>query len=332
MFVERFLRARKCDVDKAETMLLESLAWRKEHDADNALDWKVDPRIVRYHPHAFLGESQHGHQIYFERTGRSCLPGPELISLDELFKWKVWQSEYLDNKLRSSPKKTVTCVMDVDGLSMSMLTKHMLNFVKMVGDVEEKNYPESLHKVLIINAGWAFAGCYKVVKYFFAEEIREKIKVFTDTGYEKELYENVQPEKMPKYLKGGKGEYEGEEWAGDLEYMKTLPQSECQEGLDQIQTIKAGAIHEHPVEVTAEHHIEWAFVTEKNDIEFSVLCPEGKPVHPPKKYTPTSLPEKGVHKAEKNGTYKVVFSNKFSWTASKTVRYTITAVKPENDA
>eukprot|EP01064_Diplonema_japonicum_P001284 TRINITY_DN1080_c0_g5_i1.p1 TRINITY_DN1080_c0_g5~~TRINITY_DN1080_c0_g5_i1.p1 ORF type:complete len:385 (+),score=109.41 TRINITY_DN1080_c0_g5_i1:59-1156(+) len=329
MFVERFLRARKCDVKKAEEMLLESLKWRKEHDVDTVLDRKPDPRIVRYFPHAFLGQTQHGRQVYFERTGRSCLPGPEMISLDDLFKWKVWQSEYLDDKLRNSPKKTVVCVLDMDGLSMSMLTKHVINFVKMVGEVEEKNYPESLHKVFVINAGWAFSGCYKIVKYFFAEEIREKIRVFTDSGYEKELYESVPPEIIPTFIKGGKNKYEDQEWAGDLTYQRTLPQSSEHEGLHNKETIKAGAIHEHTISVEQDHHIEWAFLTEKHDIEFSLLCPEGKHVHAPKKYTPNSLPEKGAHKAQKKGTYTVVFSNKASWTASKTVRFTVGSVGPE---
>eukprot|EP01060_Flectonema_neradi_P034889 TRINITY_DN6259_c0_g1_i1.p1 TRINITY_DN6259_c0_g1~~TRINITY_DN6259_c0_g1_i1.p1 ORF type:complete len:297 (+),score=54.95 TRINITY_DN6259_c0_g1_i1:63-893(+) len=224
-WVARFLRARQCNVDKSKQMLLESLEWRKKNNVDKVLEGPPpDSRIIEYLPHGFLGKSKEGYQIYLERTGLLCLPSPEVISLEALTHWKIHTAEYADHLIRDHEKKTCLVILDVSGLSLSRISKHVIDYVKMTGEVDEKNYPESLHKVLVLNAGFIFSTAYKMVQYFFAAEVRDKIRVFGG-DYESELYKYVEPEDMPEFIKGGKKQV-NEKWASkDMSYQKTLPQT-----------------------------------------------------------------------------------------------------------
>ena len=225
-WVARFLRARNCDIEKSKQMLLESLEWRKKHDVDNVLKGPPpDSRIKEYLPHGFLGISRDGYQIYVERTGLLCLPAPEVLPMSALHHWKIYTAEYADELIKTNPKrKTCLVILDVTGIAISRVSKHVIDYIKMTSEVDEKNYPESLHKVVIINAGFIFSTAYKMVQYFIAAEVREKIKVLGG-DYEKELYQYVRPEDMPTFIRGGTKEI-NEKWASsDMSYQKDLPQT-----------------------------------------------------------------------------------------------------------
>eukprot|EP01061_Rhynchopus_euleeides_P018428 TRINITY_DN30503_c0_g3_i1.p1 TRINITY_DN30503_c0_g3~~TRINITY_DN30503_c0_g3_i1.p1 ORF type:complete len:367 (+),score=139.43 TRINITY_DN30503_c0_g3_i1:134-1234(+) len=332
-WVSRFLTARNQNVKKASEMLLESLAWRKKHNVDNILSTEPDPRIAQYLPHAMLGLTPEGHHVYMERSGRVCFPGNDVLPMDALFHWKVWTSEKLDQVSRNTPSCTgrTIAVLDADGLTLSTMTPQVMAFLKLIGEIDEKNYPESLEKVLVLNAGFVFSNVWAMIKYFFAAEVRKKIVVLNDS-YEKELYKLVPPAMMPTFLKGGKNTaVAGEEWAGDLAYMSTLPQSAAHVGLESKEVVPAGKTFTKKISVTQKQSaVTWSFVTEAKSIEFSVHSPSGAVIKP-SRIDPGSAPHTGTHMAVETGEYKVVFCNKFSWTTDKTVRYNISIAQPNGE-
>lgn len=59
--------------------------------------------------------------------------------------------------------------------NLRFLLVQVLDFYKYQGAVDEANYPETLKKIFVINAGWVFLSIWKFAKYFFAEEIRQKV-------------------------------------------------------------------------------------------------------------------------------------------------------------
>ena len=333
-FCRRFLVAREGNLKKAETMLLESLAWRVKHKVDSVLETTPNPNIIKYIPHGFCGQTKEGHQIYVERSGAMTLPGPDVVSMDDLFHWKVWMSEKVDaiaRESKGSSGKTIA-VLDVQGLTLAKMTQPVLDFLKMIGEIEEKNYPESLEKVLIVNAGFVFSNVWTMVKYFFAAEVRKKI-VVAGESYEKELYKLVGKEHMPNFFKGGlNASISAEEWAGDLSYMETLPKSAAHVGLESKEVVPAGkAFKKKVVTTTTNSVITWSFATEAKSIEFSLVAPSGKVIEKPKKVD-SAAPTTGTHTAAEVGEYKVVFCNKFSWTTEKILRYNVTLTEPNGDS
>ena len=325
-WTERFLRARSLDVEKAEKMLLASLEWRKAHDVDSVLAVGPDPRVVRYLPHGITGQTKDGHQVYVERSGICGLPGPDLIPMSVLFQWKCWISERLEELGRGpGASGLMICVLDMTGLTMAKMTQHILDVVKMIGDVDEKNYPESLHRIYILNTSVVFTAVWGMVKYFFAAEVRDKI-VMMGSDYS-DMYKELDPALVPVFLKGGKHTASSkEEWAGDLAYMARLPRSPAQCGLESKEVVRAGKRFTKEVHAPAPGTaLAWAFTTEKKSIEFSVVAPSGKVVHAPKKFEPSGEATKGSHVAQEAGGYTFHFCNKFSWSAEKVLFYNLEA-------
>eukprot|EP00755_Sulcionema_specki_P009604 Sspe_Gene.44145::Locus_21637_Transcript_2_2_Confidence_0.750_Length_1255::g.44145::m.44145 len=321
VWVERFLRARKLNVEKAKAMLLESIKWREENNVDTILDGPApDPRVLQRFPHGVSGKSRFGHPLYFERTGMSMLTSEEVVPMAALLHWKIYLSEFLDRELRKpdAQQETVVAVLDMTGLTLSKANKHAMDFCKMVGDIEEKNYPESLCKIFVVNAGWVFASVWKVAKYFFSSEVREKI-VICGSGYMAQLEEYIDRSEIPTYLGGPK--VIEEEWAGDLAYMDALPSSAVHEGLDAKVELKAGEIHAHTVEVDQGHTLMWTFCTEQHSVAFSVTGPDRAVLVGEEKHDCANKLVSGRLSADSAGSYTLHFSNKFSWRTSKVVRF-----------
>eukprot|EP01001_Neometanema_parovale_P006347 NODE_2713_length_1357_cov_112.500810_g2577_i0.p1 GENE.NODE_2713_length_1357_cov_112.500810_g2577_i0~~NODE_2713_length_1357_cov_112.500810_g2577_i0.p1 ORF type:complete len:373 (-),score=48.39 NODE_2713_length_1357_cov_112.500810_g2577_i0:184-1302(-) len=321
-YVARFLRARKLDVQKAQDMLLASLEWRKENNADNILDGPPpDERIVRYLPHGFMGVSKINSLVYYERTGNSRLDLllPQ-ISPEAMMHWKVWLQEHGERLGRQIPGKKAErdiAVMDMDGLSLMRVTKQVLDFYQMVGAVDEANYPETLEKVFIVNCTRVFTAVWKMAKHFFAEDVRNKI-VILGGDYEKALDEFIAPDQRPSYLKGGRMHSDAE-WTGDLKYMKNLGSKSIHEGLIK-ENIAAGKKLEQVITAQDGDMICWDFCTEKHNISFGIRAGT-EWVLPAEKAECCNVLISDTFVVPRAGQYTVVFSNEYSKMNGKTVFY-----------
>eukprot|EP00906_Rhabdomonas_costata_P029200 RCo041227 len=218
-YLGRFLRARKLNVPKAKAMLVANLQWRKTNGADTVLSGPApDPRMVQAHPHGFLGFGRNGCPVFIERTGKSALPLllPHLSS-DAVMHWKVYFQEQLQRLMREAHTEQCIAVMDMDGLSLKQATKQALDFYKLTGAVDEANYPEELNCVFVINASTIFTTLWKVVKHFFDEGVRSKVRIL-GRDYAAELHQAIAPEELPPFLGGTRQECPA--WCGELSYLK----------------------------------------------------------------------------------------------------------------
>eukprot|EP00662_Eupelagonemidae_sp_cell21_P025395 gene25395-41750_t len=205
-----------------------------------------------------------------------------IYTFAEMYQFNVNQSELLGSDLRrdSPGRPTCTVVMDMAGLHMAPHAPHwpVMDFVKMTGDVQEKNYPEILHKLYIVNANVVFATLWKMLKFFFAQEIRDKMHIL-GANYEEELLRQVDPAQLPSFLKGCTLPVH-EDWAGDLEYLEHFPSHPCHidAGLTTRAEVRHGATHRHHYRAAdgEGEEVRWAFCTEHGDITFSVLGGSGE--------------------------------------------------------
>ncbi len=111
----------------------------------------------------------------------------------------------LDYQLRDMSVKAgkvmdrIIVVTDLTGLSLGLLTPYNIGIYKKQLAVAEKNFPERVWKVRIINPPSIFATAFELVKDSFDEGTRAKIDILRDP---KALFDLIDEDNVPEYLGG----------------------------------------------------------------------------------------------------------------------------------
>ena len=206
----RFIRARKGDIAAAIEMYLNMLKWRKENNIDGMLN-TPDPNEHIFGcicPHAHHGFDKDGHPVYFERTG--LVRVPNMLKFMEEKDIAHRHTRYMEHVIRrmiqSSQKlgryigKQVV-VYDMSGLSYKVDTAGMRVF-KQTSNVDQNYYPESLHRMFIINAPMSFRAIWAMVRPFLDPVTQKKVEIMGHK-YLDRLREFIDESNIP-VLYGGK--------------------------------------------------------------------------------------------------------------------------------
>ena len=104
-------------------------------------------------------------------------------------KYYIQSYEFLLNKifptcsrLAGRPIEQTFTVLDLEGVSMSMASSRVWNFVKLASSIGQDYYPEILGKMFIVNAPFLFSGFWAVVKPLLDEKTKNKITI-VGSGY-----------------------------------------------------------------------------------------------------------------------------------------------------
>eukprot|EP01062_Namystynia_karyoxenos_P006670 TRINITY_DN12338_c0_g1_i1.p1 TRINITY_DN12338_c0_g1~~TRINITY_DN12338_c0_g1_i1.p1 ORF type:complete len:414 (+),score=106.79 TRINITY_DN12338_c0_g1_i1:99-1340(+) len=330
-FVGRFLRARKLQVDPTVEMLRKCIAWRKENGVDSLLDHPPDPKVAafaRYWPCGIYGTSRDGHRVYYQRIGRGRVHHVlgSYYSVEEAVAYEIRSSEISNSGDMPPRLRTYYVVIDVGGLEVAMATAAVRDWQSRLGKVMEANQPETLEKIFIINAGRAFAALWSFAQYFYAEEVRAKIKVLAGRSqYWPVLTKYIDPAQLPSFVEGGLADV-GEEWAGDLRYMETLPLHQSHEGLHHRVSVPHGKDVAITVHVPPGGALKWTVLIEKHDIPFSITHEDGTVVVRERHMQHPNTQISGTLHNLPGGEYRLNLLNHRARWHTKHVRYALRAV------
>jgi hypothetical protein len=109
---------------------------------------------------------------------------------------------------RKSNKLLETCctIMDLKGVTLTKVPQ-VYSYVRQASTISQNYYPERLGKLYLINAPWGFSTVWSVVKGWLDPVTVKKIHIL-GSGYQTELFKQVDPENLPKAF-GGKCECAG---------------------------------------------------------------------------------------------------------------------------
>ena len=185
--VVRYMRARSFHVDRSESMIRETVAWRAQNGVDSILkDYNPPQEILRHYPGAILkGTDRTGDPIFVSRTGVTDLHGMvEKYGEEEMIRYEIyrreaalegaWVREWENNAGR--PIQRTLVIEDLHGLNMRHLAKKVTKFYGLVCDIDAKYYPETNKKIVIIRAPAAFRLIWAVVKHFFDPSVVSKME------------------------------------------------------------------------------------------------------------------------------------------------------------
>lgn len=164
----RFLRARTFHVDHALQLLHECVKRKSEgqaaHWAKSAPDvcaqCDVDA-LKKYYPHGDFGFDRLNRPVLFEYSG--LVDGHaiyQMTTLEHCINYHWWTMEHVldglfERAAQRGPSLISTCaVVDLTGLNSSHASSLVMNHVKALVAVDNVCYPETLGKMLVVNAPW----------------------------------------------------------------------------------------------------------------------------------------------------------------------------------
>lgn len=226
---------------KATKMWAETQQWRKDSNI-----WrlhtgphKLFPQVKEAYSQNFHGFSKMGLPMLYEKPGKMKLK--ELFqsgaSIDQMLQHYFFMMEYISNvicvKDEVLQRRGVdrhrfsnwefSVVMDVEGISMSMVSKDVIKYMAKTGDVNTRYYPLTTGKVFVVNAPFWLAGAWSGLKSLAPDSLT--IEILSKSNSLETLLEYIDEDQLPKEY-GGTSPYPTEQHPYELEMRELVSKYE----------------------------------------------------------------------------------------------------------
>jgi hypothetical protein len=106
------------------------------------------------------------------------------------------------NRVDGAVVHQVTVILDCAGLGMSTLYQHAMRCLKAAAENDQKYYPESLHKLYVVNCPKIISYAWNIVKPWLDERTQKKIFFYKDHETKAKLLEDIDADCLPVELGG----------------------------------------------------------------------------------------------------------------------------------
>lgn len=214
-------------------MLVNCENWRLEKKVDELYEkfiYEEDDKVSEIYPRFYHKTDKYGRPIYIEVLGK--------LDLEQLFKVTtkerleqnfIFEYEKLIRKRLEFESYGLTCnysrlpacsekagyhietsctILDLKNCSVMQALK-IRDLLKLVVDIGQNYYPETMGKTFIINAPWLFDTIWNILKNWLDEVTVNKIRIYkAGKDFSAQMFEFIDPQNLPFSL-GGACQCEG---------------------------------------------------------------------------------------------------------------------------
>jgi|Transcript_30591 hypothetical protein len=215
----RWLRARKFVYEDVIKMVEEATECRKDARSKGFYPEPVDALgcdsslFHTQYPQLYTGNAKNGAVLFISKPGVLNVDGMECITnLDGILKYH-WHAMIHDFGSRLRAKKAEDpnfkrfecfCILDLEHLTTTQLSSRALSIVKEQSFIDSLCFPETMSKMIIVNAPRFFAASWKLIKGWLDARTANKVEVISSKSVsEAKLLELVDADVLPSDY-GGK--------------------------------------------------------------------------------------------------------------------------------
>ena len=205
----RYIRGYKDNANPkamAIEMLGKMLTWRETEHIDTLNTTQLPKAEVfkKIWPSGVYGHGKEGHPILINRIG--AVDASKLskeFTMDEALKFHIQEMESLDKVRDAATAKygrriyKHIAILDLKGLSMSHLGSKFTEPMKKFISVDQDFYPETLHVMIVVNAGMLVKAAWKIAQGLLDPLTKERIKFGNSS-----LAEYIDAANIPKIYGG----------------------------------------------------------------------------------------------------------------------------------
>ncbi|CAM8924581.1 unnamed protein product [Rhodiola kirilowii] len=197
----KFLRARDFKPDDSLLMLRNSLAWRRDFNADNIVNEDLNLKELEGVVAYMHGRDRQGRPVCYNAYG--AFKDKEMYDrifgddekLNKFLRWRVQVLEKGIDLLEFKPGG-VNSIIQVTDLK-DMPKRELRVASNQILSLFQDNYPELVARKIFINVPWYFSVLYSMFSPFLTQRTKSKFVISKEGNVAETLYKFIRPEDIP---------------------------------------------------------------------------------------------------------------------------------------
>lgn len=210
----RYLRAKKFQLQKAETLFRKAMQWRKDNDLDRiATHWDLEAYERTLAPWwlsgGIIGVGLQGQPVALERIGRckwphmcDALPFEVLQKLDAVHCMRCLAAVEEDSLRRGVPFTGTTLVVDLHGFGWDQAQPRAAYMLSQMTTARTLIMPETVKELLFIRTPQAFVYAWSAFGHLLDPNTKHKVQMATEADTLPLLRKYLRDDQIPGYLGG----------------------------------------------------------------------------------------------------------------------------------